>query len=145
MRIAFTINPTDIFYSVMDKTLLDKKGLESTNGATLGDMFALSKDEADAFSVELDNAINALCLRVPQLIWEPNDGINIEAESTRLIAPHTIAMFTERALYYTMLAWWYESRHAGLMAQAQENAKNAVLSLKRSLEPNMTTRPHRYF
>ena len=145
MRIDFTIDATALFYAVMDKTLLDKAGLESVSGATLGDMFALSKNESDAFFAELDNAINALCIRVPQLEWEPNDGINFAVESKRNIAPHSIALLVERALCHKMLFWWYESRNANLALVAEDNAKQTILTIKRQLEPNLTTRPYRYF
>ncbi len=146
MRIEFTIDPTAIFYAVMDKNLLDKRGVESgMNGATLGDSFALSKDESDAFYLELDNAISALCQRVPQLEWEPNDGINMAITSSRDTQPHNIAMAVDKALQYMMLEWWYMARHQNLAALAANSAHNAVLRLKRLLEPNTTQRPYRYF
>lgn len=144
MIVNFTIDPTALFYAVMDRTLLDKKGIEST-GATLGDGFALSKDESDAFYLELDNAISTLCQRVPQLMWEPNEGINMAVSSTAESEPHNIAMAVDRALQYMMLAWWYIARHGNLAAVATENANNATLRIKRLLEPNMTERPYRYF
>lgn len=145
MRIEFTIDDTALFYAVMDKTILDKKGLESVSGTTLGDMFALSKDESDAFFAELDNVINALSLRVPQMEWTPNEGINFAVESSRNIAPHSIAMLVERALYYKMLFWWYEPRNANLAVVANDNANQTILAIKRLLESNTTTRPYRYF
>lgn len=145
MIVNFTIDPTALFYSVMDKTLLDKRGIESTQGALLGDTFALSKDESDAFFLELDNAISALCQRVPQLEWEPNDGINMSATSTADAKAHNIAMAVDRALQYMMLEWWYIPRHRDLATIASNGATSAILRLKRLLEPNMTQRKYRYF
>lgn len=146
MRINFTIDPSALFYAVMDRTLLDKRGIESTqNGALLGDTFALSKDESDAFFLELDNCISILCQRVPQLEWEPNDGINMSVESASESGPHNIAMAVEKALQYMMLSWWYIARHANLASLAANNADSAILRLKRLLEPNMTKRTYRYF
>ena len=144
MRIEFTIDPTALFYAVMDKTLLDKSGIEAQN-VQVGDTFALSKDEADAFYLELDNAISILSQRVPQLEWKPNDGINMAITSTRETQPHNIAMVVDRALQYMMLEWWYMARHQNLAAIASNNAHNAVLRLKRLLEPNTTQRTYRYF
>lgn len=146
MRIDFTIDPLALFYAVMDRTLLDKRGIESTqNGALLGDTFALSKDESDAFYLELDNAISILCQRVPQLDWEPNDGINMSVESTSETKPHNIAMAVDKALQYMMLEWWYTARNGNLASLAVVNADRAILRLKRLLEPNITKRKYRYF
>lgn len=145
MIVNFTIDPTALFYSVMDKTLLDKRGIESTQGALLGDTFALSKDESDAFFLELDNAISILCQRVPQLEWEPNDGIDMVISSTSETKPHIITMAVDRALQYMMLEWWYTARHRDFAIIASQEADNAILRLKRLLEPNMTERKYRYF
>lgn len=144
MRIDFTIDATALFYAVMDKTLLDKAGLES-QGMALGDRFALSKDESDAFFLELDNAIGMLCQRVPQLEWQPNDGIDMTITSTRETQPHIITMAVDKALQHMMLEWWYMTRHQNLAVMAANNAHNAILRLKRLLEPNMTERKYRYF
>lgn len=145
MIVEFTIDPTTLFNAVMDRTLLDKRGIESTQGVLLGDTFALSKDESDAFFLELDNAISILCQRVPQLEWEPNDGIDMVISSTSETKPHIITMAVDRALQYMMLEWWYTSRHRDFAIIASQEAANAILRLKRLLEPNMTERKYRYF
>lgn len=144
MRISFRIDATALFYAVMDKTLLDKAGLES-QGMALGDRFALSKDESDAFFLELDNAISMLCQRVPQLEWQPNNGIDMAISSTRETQPHNITIAVDKALQYMMLEWWYMTRHQNLAVVAADNAHRAILRLKRLLEPNMTERKYRYF
>ena len=42
MRIEFTIDPTALFYAVMDKTLLDKSGIEAQN-VQVGDTCSIER------------------------------------------------------------------------------------------------------
>ena len=144
MIIEFTIDPANLFYSVMDKTILDKTGLEA-QGVQVGDRFALSKNEEDAFRIELDNAINHLCIKLPFLEWEPNDGIEMRVESKKEIKPHSLVLLIDKALQELMLFWWYEVRNPNYAAIAEQRAKATIAQIRKLVEGAMTERPYRYF
>ena len=145
MRIEFRIDPTAVFYAVMDKTILDKAGLEAQSGVLLGDKFALSKSEEDAFFVELDNAINNLCFYLPLLEWEPNDGIDMAIQSKKDVKPHSVALLVSKALQQLMLAWWYEARNPNYAALAEQRSKVTISEIRRLVEGSTTERPYRFF
>lgn len=145
MIIEFTINPTELFNAVMDQTLLDKKRIESTKGVEFGDKFALSKEESDAFMIELDDAINTLCYYIPQLQWIPNDGIEMSIESQHEVTAESVALLVSRALKYLMLYWWYEPSFHDLALLANEQAKKVVYQLRRKIEGHNVVRPYRFF
>lgn len=145
MRIEFTIDANAVFNAVMDKTILDKAGLEAQSGAQLGDKFALSKSEADAFLIELDNAINHLCFYLPMLEWEPNEGIDMAIESKKNVAPSRVGLLISKALEWLMLVWWYELRHPNYAALAEQRSKTTIGEIRRLVEGSTTERPYRFF
>ena len=144
MRIEFNIDPIAVFNAVMDKTILDKAGLES-QGAQLGDMFALSKNEEDAFLMELDNAINTLCFYVPMLEWEPNEDYEMAIECKKNVRANNVAMLVGKALQQLMLAWWYEARNANYSVLAEQRSKTTISEIRRLVEGSTTERPYRFF